>query len=86
MRPDGYIDKCTFCHHRVDQGLDPACVSSCPTHCMHFGVLSDAGSLVSRLLRTRPVTDPTSITCCKGGAWSKKSCLQPASMPKSIPA
>ena len=53
MHPDGYIDKCTFCHHRVEQGLDPACVSSCPTHCMHFGSLDDAGSIVSQLLKNR---------------------------------
>ncbi len=53
MHPDGYIDKCTFCHHRVAKGLDPACVSSCPTRCMYFGSLDDAGSEVSHLLRTR---------------------------------
>jgi len=53
IRPEGYIDKCTFCVHRVEQGLDPACVSTCPTHCMHFGVLDDANSEVSRLLASR---------------------------------
>ena len=53
MHPEGYIDKCTFCHHRVEEGLDPACVSSCPTRCMYFGSLDDPGSEVSRLLRTR---------------------------------
>ena len=53
MRPEGYIDKCTFCHHRVEKGLDPACVASCPTHCMHFGDLDDIASDVSRLLQTR---------------------------------
>ena len=53
MHPDGYIDKCTFCHHRVEQGQNPACVSTCPTKCMYFGVLDDPGSKVSELLRTR---------------------------------
>jgi Fe-S-cluster-containing dehydrogenase component len=53
MHPDGYIDKCTFCHHRVEEGLDPACVSSCPTRCMYFGSLDDPSSEVSALLRTR---------------------------------
>ena len=53
MRPEGYVDKCTFCHHRVDRGLDPACVDSCPTHCMYFGILDNRDSIVSRLLRER---------------------------------
>ena len=47
-------DKCTFCIHRVERGLDPACVSVCPTHCMHFGDAEDPLSGVSRLLATRP--------------------------------
>ncbi len=53
IRPEGYIDKCTFCVHRVKQGLDPACVATCPTHCMHFGRLDDPNSTVSRLLASR---------------------------------
>jgi len=54
VMPEGYVSKCTFCHHRVDKGLDPACVSSCPTRCMHFGVLNDPNSKVSKLLASRP--------------------------------
>ncbi|RKX35350.1 MAG: tetrathionate reductase [Verrucomicrobia bacterium] len=53
IHPDGYADKCTFCIHRVEKGLDPACVAVCPTRCMHFGDLDDPESEVSRLLRTR---------------------------------
>jgi Fe-S-cluster-containing dehydrogenase component len=51
--PKGYVDKCTFCIHRVEKGLNPACVSVCPTHCMHFGDVDDPQSEVSRLLRSR---------------------------------
>jgi Fe-S-cluster-containing dehydrogenase component len=53
IHPDGYADKCTFCIHRVDKGLDPACVAVCPTRCMYFGDLEDPHSQVSRLLQER---------------------------------
>ncbi len=53
IHPEGYADKCTFCIHRVEQGLKPACVSVCPTHCMHFGDLDDPNSDVSQLLASR---------------------------------
>ncbi len=53
IHPDGYGDKCTFCLPRIEKGLDPACVSVCSTHCMHFGDLDDPESEVSRLLLTR---------------------------------
>ncbi|RKY90252.1 MAG: tetrathionate reductase, partial [Ignavibacteriae bacterium] len=53
INPEGYADKCTFCIHRVEKGEDPACVSVCPTHCMHFGDLDDPNSEVSKLLNSR---------------------------------
>jgi Fe-S-cluster-containing dehydrogenase component len=37
----------------VEKGLDPACVSVCPTHCMYFGDLDDPNSKVSQLLNER---------------------------------
>lgn len=51
--PDGYVDKCTFCLHRVRKGLQPACVAVCPTKCMYFGDLDDPGSEITRVLKTR---------------------------------
>jgi len=47
----GTIRKCTFCSHRLDSGMIPACVSTCIGRAMYFGDLSDPGSLVSELLK-----------------------------------
>lgn len=32
-----FIDKCTFCTQRIDIGLEPACVATCPTDALTFG-------------------------------------------------
>ncbi len=53
VHPEGYVDKCTFCIHRVREGENPACVSVCPTHAMIFGDLEDEHSEISIALRTR---------------------------------
>ena len=31
VHPERYVDKCTFCIHRVKEGKNPACVAVCPT-------------------------------------------------------
>ena len=53
IHPEGYADKCTFCVHRVQGGLQPACVAVCPTRCLHFGDLDDPESEVAHLLASR---------------------------------
>jgi Fe-S-cluster-containing dehydrogenase component len=53
VHPDGYVDKCTFCLHRVDRGLLPACVTNCPTSALTFGDISDPDSDIARLVRQR---------------------------------
>src|SRR5258708_24621135 len=35
------MSKCTLCPDRVSQGLEPACIKSCPTGCLHFGTKDD---------------------------------------------
>lgn len=32
-----FIDKCTFCPQRIDNGLEPACVATCPTDALEYG-------------------------------------------------
>ncbi|HVV21750.1 MAG TPA: 4Fe-4S dicluster domain-containing protein [Pseudonocardiaceae bacterium] len=48
--------KCNFCAHRVDAGLEPACVVVCPTHSIWVGDLDDPESGVARLVNTNPVS------------------------------
>lgn len=33
----GRAVKCDYCKDRLDEGLKPACVTVCTSHCLHFG-------------------------------------------------
>ncbi len=35
------MEKCTFCNHRQEEGLEPACVVACPTDALRFEAASE---------------------------------------------
>ena len=41
--------KCHNCTHRVDEGMDPACMATCPSEALYFGDLNDPDSKVSKM-------------------------------------
>jgi len=43
--------KCTFCYHRVDKGLEPACAQTCLAKCITFGDLDDPKSNISQKMQ-----------------------------------
>src|SRR6266702_8304920 len=45
---DHSAEKCNLCAHRLDMGLEPACVVVCPTEAILVGDLHDPGSRVSQ--------------------------------------
>jgi len=53
---DHSAEKCNFCAHRLEVGLEPSCVVVCPTGAIVVGDLFDPGSAVARLVGRSPMS------------------------------
>jgi Fe-S-cluster-containing dehydrogenase component/formate-dependent nitrite reductase membrane component NrfD len=53
---DRSAEKCNLCAHRLDVGLEPACVVVCPTEAILVGDLNDPSSRVASIVGREPVT------------------------------
>jgi Fe-S-cluster-containing dehydrogenase component/formate-dependent nitrite reductase membrane component NrfD len=78
--------KCTFCAHRVEIGLEPACVVLCPEHAIISGDLNDPASEISHKLAVAQATvlKPEQGTGPKlfyinGNDWSMHATAAPVS-------
>lgn len=55
VRPQGVVEKCTFCLHRTRKGRLPACLEACPTGARVFGNLLDPESDIRWVLANKRV-------------------------------
>ena len=55
--PDARVaEKCNFCAHRIEIGLEPSCVVVCPEEAIVFGDLGSDNSKISQLVANESVT------------------------------
>lgn len=52
----GTAAKCHYCAHRIEVGLEPACVVVCPTHAIIAGDLDDPTSEIARVVAREKVS------------------------------
>jgi molybdopterin-containing oxidoreductase family iron-sulfur binding subunit len=58
IRMHGVVEKCELCVHRIDKGMEPACVTACKAQGggMAFGNINDPDSEVARIIRSSKAT------------------------------
>lgn len=48
--PIGNVRKCTFCYHRLEEGMLPQCLTTCIGGANYFGDLNDPDSVIAKVV------------------------------------
>ena len=77
-------DKCDLCVHRVDNGLEPACVNTCQGRARIFGDLNDPDSEVSRLVREHNLDNDEHVLLPEEGTRPRLFYIDPDGLLKKL--
>ncbi len=72
VRMHGVVEKCTFCVHRIDSGLEPACVEACRKDghgAMTFGDFKDRNSEITQAVRSSKAKQIRADLGCNPGVF-----------------
>jgi len=68
---DNTAQKCNYCVHRVEVGLEPACVVVCPVQAIIAGDLDDPDSKIARMVATEKLSQRAPEQGTKPKLWYK---------------
>ena len=77
-------DKCDLCVHRVDNGLEPACVNTCQGRARIFGDLNDPDSQVSRLVKEHNLDNDDHVLLPEEGTRPRLFYIDPDGLLKKL--
>ncbi|MDJ0951636.1 MAG: 4Fe-4S dicluster domain-containing protein [Alphaproteobacteria bacterium] len=77
-------DKCDFCKHRIDNGVEPACVNTCQGRARIFGDLNDPDSEVSRLIKEHNLDDKNNVLLPEEGTRPSVYYIDPDNLLKTV--
>jgi tetrathionate reductase subunit B len=77
-------DKCDLCVHRVDNGLEPACVNTCQGRARIFGDLNDPDSDVSKLVKEYDLANDEHVLLAEEGTKPNVYYIDPDNILKQL--
>lgn len=77
-------DKCDMCAHRIDNGVEPACVNTCQGRARIFGDLNDPSSAVSKLVKEHNLATDDNVLLADEGTKPHVFYIDPDNILKSL--